>query len=365
VTISSSNIGSVSQGLPITFVPSCGSSSITLNPPLFLGQNTFTYTLSFSNPVNSVTIRLANYRYTPTGTDSFTITTNSGTPEITSCDYCCATISNNVITASQNIGNPFCSGTSGIGSGLFTFTLPSPYTTLTISGPGNGLSVVYASLCGFVAVPAVTPTPTPTKTPTPTPTPQPQLASFLARNCCTGDLRNVILPVNFVIGTIIVGTDFRCYTIITLQVGVINLTWNGITFNSCVDCLSELPCVTPTPNPTVTKTPTPTVTKTPTVTPTKTKTPTPTPTKTVTPTITKTGTPRPTVTPTPTPSCFYYRINNTNETKDVSITFTPCCETEISPLIIGPNSVTLVCSSTVPSVPANVVSLNVGTCPTC
>jgi hypothetical protein len=365
VTISPTSVGSVSQGFPITFVPSCGSTPITLNPPLLLGQNTFTYTLSFSNPVNNVTIRLVNYRYLPTGTDSFTITTNNGNPTITSCEYCCATITNNTITASQDITNVYCNSSLGIGSGLFTFTTFNPFTTLTITGPGNGSSAVYASICTFDVIPAVTPTPTPTKTPTLTPTPQPQLTSFLARNCCTGDLRNVILPVSFVIGTIIVGTDFRCYTIVSVQVGVINLIWNGTTFNNCIDCLTELPCNTPTPTPTITKTPTVTPTRTPTVTPTKTTAPLVTTTPTITPTRTKTPTPTLTKTPTPTPTCLYYRINNTNETDDVSVTFTPCCDTEISPLIIAASTVTLVCSSTVPSVPSGVVSIMIGNCPTC
>ena len=365
VTLIPSNLGSVSQTSSITFVPSCGSTLITLVSPLLLGQNSFTYTISFSNPVNNVTLRLVNYGYTPTGTDSFTFTTNNGIPSITSCEYCCATISNNTITASQDLSNIYCNNVNGIGSGLFTITTTSPFTTLTITGPGNGSSAVYASLCKFDAIPEVTPTPTPTMTPTPTPTTQPKLLSYLLRDCCTGDLKYVILPINFVLGSVIIGTDFRCYTVISVSVGTIDVIWGGNTANNCTDCISELPCTTPTPTPTNTKTPTPTVTPTKTVTPTVTKTPTVTPTKTVTPSITKTETPRPTSTPTPTPTCFFYRIVNNNETKDVSITFTPCCDTEISPLIIPSIGATSICSSTTPSVPVNVVVTLIGTCPTC
>ena len=365
VTITPSYSGFVSQTLSISFVPSCGSSPINLITPLLFGQNSFTYSLSFSSPVNNVTIRLVNYRYTPTGTDSFTFTTNTGNPVITSCAYCCASIVGNVVTATQDLTNVYCNSTFGIGSGLFTITSSTPFTSLTISGPGNGLTAVYASICNFVAVPAVTPTPTVTKTPTPTRTPEPQLLPYLARNCCTGELRIVNLPINFVLNTIIVGTDFRCYTIVSVQVGTVNLGWAGITFTNCTDCLSELPCTTPTPTPTVTKTPTPTVTKTPTVTPTKTKTPTPTPTKTVTPTVTKTMTPTVTKTPTATPTCKFYRIVNGNATKEVSITFTPCCVTEISPLIIAAGGATSVCSSAIPSLPAGVTYTLLGNCPTC
>ena len=367
VTITPSSVGSVSQGLSITFVPSCGSSSITLNSPLLLGQNSFTYTLSFSNPVNNVTIRLVNYRYVPTGTDSFTITTNSGTPTITSCEYCCATITNNVITASQDITNIYCNSSLGIGSGLFTFTTLSPFTTLTITGPGNGSSAVYASICEFDTTPEVTPTPTPTKTPTPTPTTQPVLTSFLVVNCCTKTENYSILPVTILPGQVIVGTDNNCYTVITVLNGPINVVWKGpgFIFSGCTDCLSELPCSTPTPTPTNTSTPTKTPGETPRATPTRTPNSTPTPTKT--PTRTPGETPRatPTRTPAPTPNCLYYRINNTDGDLDATITFTPCCDTEISPLIVSPVSVTLVCSSTVPLAPPNVVVVNIGNCPTC
>ena len=369
VTITPSNIGSVSQGLPITFVPSCGSSPITLSPPLLLGQNSFTYTLSFNNPVNNVTIRLVNYRNTPSGTDSFTFTTNVGIPLITSCEYCCASIVNNVVTAIQDPSNINCSSTYGIGSGLFTITTSNPITTLTITGPGNSLSAVYASICNFDAIPAVTPTPTPTKTPTPTPTIQTVLTSFLVVDCCTKAENYTLLPITTLPGVIIVGMDNKCYQVITLLFGPITVVWKGPgnTYTSCVECNIVFPCTTPTPTPT--KTVTPTVTRTPnsTVTPTKSLVPPITPTSTPT----KTGTPRPTVTPTlsrtsePKPTCFYYRINNTDGDLDATITFTPCCETEISPLIISPSSVTLVCSSTSPSVPANVTVANIGNCPTC
>jgi hypothetical protein len=314
-----------------------------------------------------VTIRLVNYRYTPTGTDSFTITTNTGNPGITSCQYCCATINNNIITASQDITNIYCNSSFGIGSGLFTLSSFSPFTTLTITGPGNGLTPVYASICDFDAIPAVTPTPTPTKTPTPTPTINTVLTSFLVVDCCTKAENYTLLPITTLPGLIIVGMDNKCYQVIMLLTGPITVVWKGPgnTYTSCVECNTAFPCLTPTPTPTKTKTPTPTITRTPTVTPTKSSIPP------VTPTPTKTGTPRPTVTPTPSRTsepklpCFYYRVNNTDGDLDATITFTPCCDTEISPLIISPSSVTLICSSTVPLVPPNVVSLNIGNCPTC
>jgi len=364
VTLSETHTGSVSQGLPITFVPSCGGTPITLSPPLFLGQNSFTYTISFSNPVNNITLRLVNYRNTPTGTDSFTFTTNTGNPTITSCDYCCAIIDNNIVTAIQDPSNAYCNGVYGIGSGLFTITAPSPITTLTITGPGNGLTGVYASVCTFDAIPAVTPTPTPTITPTITPTNIIKLTTYLLRDCCTESAHYANLPNTFISGNIIVGTDGKCYYVVTAQLGVVNVVWNNDQFTNCEDCIAELPCVTQTPTPTSTVTPT--MTKTPTLTPTKTKTPTPTltPTKTTTPTKTKTPTPTLTRTPTSTPTCFQYRVSN-NESKDVPITFTPCCITEVSPLTVLSNSVVNVCSSTLPVIVGNMTVVLTGNCPTC
>jgi hypothetical protein len=238
-------------------------------------------------------------------------------------------------------------------------------TTLTITGPGNGLSAVYASICNFDAIPNVTPTPTPTKTPTPTPTTQPAITSFLVLDCCTKSQNYCFLPINTPIGQVIIGTDNKCYEVVLLLTGTISVTWNGNTSNNCTDCISELPCSTPTPTPTNTSTPTKTPGETPRATQTRTPNSTPTPTKT--PTRTPGETPRstPTRTPAPTPNCLYYRINNTDADLDATITFTPCCDTEISPLIVSPVSVTLICSSTVPVVPPNVVSLNIGNCPTC
>ena len=399
---------------------------------------TYSYTMAFSIPVTSVTLRISYIRTfgnTPYNAFStaMTFTTNIGNPLITSCDHCCSTISGNVILGGTGGSDCFTFiTTTGLGAGVFTFSNPLPFTSLTVIGNKiRGPQTL--EICGIgyvVELTTPTPTPTPTKTPTPTvtptktptntptntptgtnppptptptptnppppsttPTPTPTrtitptptttptrtttptptvtpttpiYVTYLVLDCCTKSIfKYVNLPSTFTSGNVIIGTDLQCYEVVTLQVGPISLIWNMTTSINCDTCISTYPCVTPTPTPTVTKTPTPTVTKTPTVTPTKTKTPTPTPTKTVTPTVTKTVTPTLTKTPTPTPSCFFYRINNTNTSKEVSITFTPCCITEISPLIIGPSGVVTICSSTVPSLPAGVTSILLGPCPTC
>ena len=123
--------------------------SITPNP--------FTYTLTFSVPVNDITIRLYSYGSTSTMAESFTFTTNigSGVPVISSCQYCCAIINGNTITASNT--SPVCSGFwSGTnGNGIFTISNSSPFTTLTVAGPG-GLAGTAMDICTDSIIPAVT-----------------------------------------------------------------------------------------------------------------------------------------------------------------------------------------------------------------
>ena len=165
----------------------------------------------------------------------------------------------------------------------------------------------------------------------------------------------------------IIGTDLQCYEVVSLQVGPISLIWNNTTSVNCATCISIYTCPTLTPTPTPTKTPTLTPTKTKTPTPTKTLTPTVTPTKTTTPTVTPTLTKTPTKTPTPTAtrpsiSCSQYRVSNLDPDKGITITFTPCCVTLSSPLVLAPLAATTICSSTVPVGGSSVL---LGGCPTC
>jgi hypothetical protein len=162
----------------------------------------------------------------------------------------------------------------------------------------------------ITSTPTITPTKTVTPTPglSPTPTPTPTLsvgfASYRVVACCTETIFYAVLPNYLVPGTVIVGDDNLCYTILNQQSGPISVVWNGQTlYPNCSSCVAANPCPIPaTPTPTVT----PTVTVTPGLSPTNTKTPTPTPTitptRTITPTITRTPTVTPTKTKTPTPT---------------------------------------------------------------
>ena len=110
---------------------------------LLLGSTSpFNYNITFiGGPVNDVVFRFINYEKTSTTTESFTILTQrldglEMTPTITACEYCCATISGNTITAGDNTD---CE----IGSGYFRISTEFPYSNISISGTGgNGGTIV-------------------------------------------------------------------------------------------------------------------------------------------------------------------------------------------------------------------------------
>jgi len=384
--------------------------------------STYTYTMTFSIPVTSVTLRISMIRTSGNGpytslSTAMTFTTNIGNPTITSCNHCCSTISGNVILGGTGSGCFTLGTTTGLGAGVFTFSNPFPFTSLTVIG-NKIMAPPTCEICGIGYVVGTTPTPTPTRTITPTPTltptktPTPTVTStdpppppsvtptitptntvtptktltptktptptvtpttpiyitYLVLDCCTKSVfKFVNLPSTFTPGNVIIGTDLQCYEVVTLQIGAISLIWNNTTSVNCATCISTYTCPTLTPTPTPTKTPTLTPTKTPTLTPTKTLTPTVTPTLTKTPTPTKTPTLTPTKTPTPTAtqpsiSCSEYRVVNNKPDGSITITFTPCCSTLSSPLVIGPSSSATICSSTIPLGGTNFL---IGGCPTC
>ena len=116
-----------------------------------MAPSPFTYTLTFSVPVNDITIRLYEYN----GNESFTFTTNtgSGVPSILSCQYCCAIINGNTITTSNT--SPVCLGAwiGAAGNGIFTISNSSPFTTLTVVGPG-GFQGTLMDICTDSIIPA-------------------------------------------------------------------------------------------------------------------------------------------------------------------------------------------------------------------
>jgi len=183
ITITASGFGNITStafsGVLAWCMTSPGSALNTVFLGSGVGPTSFTYILTFSSPVNNIVIRLINYSITPSGAESFTFTTNTGNPVLSSCDYCCATINGNVVTA---IYCPAGSPDPQNGGGTFTISNPTPFTSLTISGPGGQAGTV-VDICSDSVQPPLTPTPTPTVTPTdppptltltPTPTLTPQ-----------------------------------------------------------------------------------------------------------------------------------------------------------------------------------------------
>jgi hypothetical protein len=175
ITITGSGTGRITPfSLSTPVNPTCETTPLTYNNTVELGDNSlpyvgptnFSYTMTFSSSVNNLLIHLIDY----TTPETFTITTDGGDPSIDPCEGCCYNILNNLIYVGPpgtGCNNPSPS-TFG-GSGKFTIISPSPFTTLTITGPGGGGGTLL-KICEF-DTPTITPTPTPTVTPTNTITP--------------------------------------------------------------------------------------------------------------------------------------------------------------------------------------------------
>jgi len=289
----------------------------------------FTYVLNFSVPVNDIVIRLYSYNSSSTITESFTFTTNTGlgAPLISSCEYCCATINGNTITAA--ITTPTCIdpyfGPQSIGNGIFKISNASPFTTLTVVGPGNGAGTAM-DICTDSIIPAVSTS-----------------SFYLSAEYSTGSIiaqyqlylsepfdnditfyftNNLYLTLGGsveILGTVFIpsGEVFGFveyikepdYSLLNgeseftdFSVEYIDQIYYTVNTSYTFGPPDVTTTPTPTPTPTVTSTITPTPTITSTNTPTVTPTNTPTVTSTNTPTVTSTNTPTVTSTNTPTPT---------------------------------------------------------------
>ena len=120
--------GSISS-YPSTYA-GCTSVFIPANS-IIVGQfGIFSITFSFSQPVNNLLFLIGGTN----PTETFTFTTNTGTPTITSPENCGYLISGNQISYS---------GTYIIANGKFIINNISNYTSITITGPGGpGGSVI-------------------------------------------------------------------------------------------------------------------------------------------------------------------------------------------------------------------------------
>jgi hypothetical protein len=140
----------------------------------------FSYTLTFSQPVNNIKLAIGGMGgVTQTTQESFAFNTSGGTPTLTSCKGCFGSINGNTVTASLADSGVTSNGISA--GGIITITAPTNYTTLTISGPGGVYGSTFAICTGsIIPIPvSPSPSPTPSKTPTPTPSTSPPSSGSL------------------------------------------------------------------------------------------------------------------------------------------------------------------------------------------
>jgi len=128
IIVTASGTGAINTLYP-NYIASCAITSqintINLGYPGPLLD--FSYTLTFSQPVNNIKLLLTDVYGTAPFIEYFTFTTNIGTPTVLSNDSCYVSISGNTVT-----------GTGANGGGTFAISALSPYTTLTVTGKGGG-----------------------------------------------------------------------------------------------------------------------------------------------------------------------------------------------------------------------------------
>jgi hypothetical protein len=275
-------------GTVTAFQSIIGTFTTTGNPILGLNAS-YTYTLTFSNPITS--FRFLVWSLNPGSVMTFS--PNAGTVSLNSC-----------LSGQINISSNTLVGTAGnlsSGAGYFEIVPSTPITSLTISGfaDGGGIGCQFCSLTEFV--PSPTPTPTLTETPTPTVTETPTET-----------------PTNT---PTVTETPTNTPTVTVTETPTNTPTVTETPTSTPTPTVTETPTNTPTP--TVTETPTNTPTETPTETPTNTPTVTETPTETPTPTVTETPTNTPTVTETPTNTPSVTPTNTMTPTPSVTIGQTP------------------------------------------
>jgi len=137
VHITATSTGVVTYPTPFS---SCSGTYVTPSNSIHMGSSgSFTYTLSFTPAVNNLVFVLTAAGHT--NNEIFIFNTNSNVPTITSSGSCYTTITGNTIYSGG--GSPI--GSDG-GGGIFTVTTTTPFTTLTITGPGGSAGSLMA-LC--------------------------------------------------------------------------------------------------------------------------------------------------------------------------------------------------------------------------
>ena len=137
VNITSAFSGDV-QNFPDLYA-SCIEGYITPANSIWLGQTSdFVYTFDFSQPVNNLVIVITGSGQA--NNEVFNFTTSSGNPTITDNGSCFTQIFGSTIFSGAGANE------NGGGGGIFTITNSTPFTSMTISGPGGENGSLFA-LC--------------------------------------------------------------------------------------------------------------------------------------------------------------------------------------------------------------------------
>ena len=76
-----------------------------------------------------------------------------------------------------------------------------------------------------------------------TPTPSGSYSVFAVANCCDNNIKKwVSLPTSTSLGTVILGDDFQCYLVESIDPQPITAIWSGISYGDCDLCLNDYPC---------------------------------------------------------------------------------------------------------------------------
>jgi hypothetical protein len=169
------------------YVP-CQGVGLGANPfiPGLSGANyNFSYTMNFSQAVNNIKVIMAAMNGTPgfVPIETFTFTSNGGNIVISSTNNCFSTINGNTITSNE--GGVATPG----GAGTFLISAQTPFTQLTVTGPGGLGGTIMGVDCSTIISagpppsPGVSqPPPAPSLSPTPTPSLTPPVSPNVGVN---------------------------------------------------------------------------------------------------------------------------------------------------------------------------------------
>ena len=337
------------------------------------------YTITFSQPVNNVTIRVINYS-SSTRNDSFgtppfpyiisqervVFTTNTGVPTVGICNACNVEVSGNYL---QPIlyWNPAGGFGAVDGSGSFVISQSTPFTTLTLTpqqmgyDPNTFSSGLFFDICGLEVSGGTTTTTTSSSTSTTSSTTSTSSTSSTTSTTSSSTTTTTGQPTTSTTSSSSTSTTTTGdpTTSTTSSTSTSTSSSTSTTSSSSTTTSSSTSTTTSTtlePPPTSSTTSSTTSTTSSTSSSTTTSSTTIPPSSTTTSSSTTsststTTTEEPTTSTTTTelpPSCFCYTIENTTEVT-LNYNYTICQGEEVAVTTLGPGLSISVCSSTYPT----------------